>query len=196
MIIKVKNIVLPKIKYKGYTIKILRDEPCESPREWENLGIMICNHRRYDLGDIVESKDFHWDEFSSWEEAKNYLFTDMDAAAVLPIYLNGYGRPTINTKGFSQLRDSGQVGFIYATKEKIREVFGWKRLTEKRLKHIEEILNKEVKIYNMFLLGDIYGYIIEKNDDQIDSCGGYYGKDYCLAEAKLVVDRYEKQRRN
>lgn len=37
--------------YKGYTIKIYHDEDAESPRDWDNLGEMVCFHRRYNLGD-------------------------------------------------------------------------------------------------------------------------------------------------
>jgi len=32
-------------------LKIYYDTHPESPREWDNLGTMICWHRRYNLGD-------------------------------------------------------------------------------------------------------------------------------------------------
>jgi hypothetical protein len=34
-----------------YEIQIIPDSDPESPREWDNLGTMICQHRRYNLGD-------------------------------------------------------------------------------------------------------------------------------------------------
>ena len=37
--------------YQGHTIKIYHDPDSESPREWSNLGTLICWHRRYRLGD-------------------------------------------------------------------------------------------------------------------------------------------------
>ena len=37
--------------YHGHTIKIYHDPDAESPREWSNLGTLICWHRRYRLGD-------------------------------------------------------------------------------------------------------------------------------------------------
>jgi hypothetical protein len=36
---------------ENYILEIFPDEPYESPREWDNLGTMICFHRRYNLGD-------------------------------------------------------------------------------------------------------------------------------------------------
>lgn len=38
-------------EYKGYTIEITQDEYPDDPRQWDNLGIMACWHRRYNLGD-------------------------------------------------------------------------------------------------------------------------------------------------
>ena len=42
------------ISYKGYIIKIFQDEMAENPREWDNLGTMVCFHPDYNLGDIQE----------------------------------------------------------------------------------------------------------------------------------------------
>jgi len=36
---------------KKYTLKIMYDDNAQNPREWDNLGKMMCWHRRYDLGD-------------------------------------------------------------------------------------------------------------------------------------------------
>lgn len=38
-------------EYKGYTIKIIPDFDPMNPREWDNLGTMVCWHSRYNLGD-------------------------------------------------------------------------------------------------------------------------------------------------
>jgi len=40
------------VEYKGYTIEIVQDEDAENPRTaWDNLCVMVCWHRRYNLGD-------------------------------------------------------------------------------------------------------------------------------------------------
>ena len=39
-------------EYKGYIVKVLIDDSgVDSPREWSNLGNMICFHRRANYGD-------------------------------------------------------------------------------------------------------------------------------------------------
>jgi hypothetical protein len=43
--------VVEEMEYKGYKIKIVFDEDIWSPRDWDNLGTMVCWHRRYKLGD-------------------------------------------------------------------------------------------------------------------------------------------------
>ena len=40
-----------------YTGRITQDEYAESPRDWDNLGTMVCFHRRYNLGDWEITKD-------------------------------------------------------------------------------------------------------------------------------------------
>lgn len=35
----------------GYNLQVFRDEYAENPCEWDNLGKMVCWHRRYNLGD-------------------------------------------------------------------------------------------------------------------------------------------------
>ena len=32
-------------------VRIKRDDYPQNPREWDNLGTMVCGHRRYCLGD-------------------------------------------------------------------------------------------------------------------------------------------------
>jgi len=39
------------IEHAGYTIRIEQDQDAESPREYDNLGTMVCWHSRYKLGD-------------------------------------------------------------------------------------------------------------------------------------------------
>ncbi len=38
-------------EYRGCTIRLEYDRGAESPRDWCNVGTMVCWHRRYNLGD-------------------------------------------------------------------------------------------------------------------------------------------------
>lgn len=42
--------------YRGCTIRIESDDSPESPREYDNLGTMVCFHSRYNLGDVQQQR--------------------------------------------------------------------------------------------------------------------------------------------
>ncbi|MGB9804396.1 hypothetical protein [Desulfofundulus sp.] len=153
-------------------VRIWRDETCPSPREWDNLGTMVCWHRRYNLGD---RHSFHApDDFQEWARKA-------DVAVILPLYLYDHGGITMSTKPFSCPWDSGQVGWIYVTKEKVREELMVKRVTRDVLRRVEEILRGEVDTYDRWLRGEVYGFTVYEVVDgdivSVDSCAGFYGSD-------------------
>jgi len=49
-------------------LKIEQDEDAEDPREFDNLGIMVCFHKRYNLGDKT---DLSSDQFNGWDELED-----------------------------------------------------------------------------------------------------------------------------
>lgn len=59
---------IEEIEYRGHTIKIYLDDAPESPREWDNLGTMLCSHKRYNLGD-EQIDDWYISHADSWEDA-------------------------------------------------------------------------------------------------------------------------------
>ncbi len=74
-----------------YELSIFRDEDAESPREWENLGKMVCWHRRYNLGDKHEfqsPQDFY--------DSAEYK----DIFVILPIYLFDHSGITVSNDDF------------------------------------------------------------------------------------------------
>lgn len=115
---------------------------------------------------------------------------------MLPVYMYSHSGITINTTGFSCPWDSGQIGYIYVSKKKVKEIYNWKILTKKRIKLIEGYLQDEIKSYDDFLTGNVYGYDIEsiKDTNPIecdDSCWGYYGdfkKSNLIEDAKNNID--------
>ena len=62
----------------------------------------------------------------------------------------------MNTTGFSCPWDSGQVGWVFVSKKKVREEYGVKRITESLVEKVTEILKGEVKTYDMYLTGELY----------------------------------------
>jgi len=196
---------MESIEYKGYTINIKYDEIAENPRNWDNLGNMLCWHKRYSLGDENLKDDFSYmaecklenlpKYCNSWEEIKNILKKEFKAFIIMPLYLYDHSGISMRTyrHGIHSSWDCGSVGFIYITKEKIYKEYNVKRITKKLKEQIENYLINEVEIYSNWLEGNIYFYNIEnKNGEYINSCGGFYGYDFeengLLDEAKSFID--------
>ena len=169
------------IRYNGKTINIKNDDCPESPREWGNLGTMICFHGRYNLGD---EHNFNPEDYNSFDEMEKAVEKQFDAV-VLPLYLYDHSGITISTSPFSSTWDSGQVGFIAISKEKARNEYDWKVINKKRKELLTTYLENEVKTYDQYLRGDIFGYEILNSEDEIeDSCWGFYGEESAIEDAK------------
>lgn len=172
-----------------FSLELHYDQDAESPRQWDNLGTMVCAHRRYDLGDddgLSKAQDVvrkHYSEsfledydLSSHPEVYG-LMQRIKEVILLPLYLYDHGGITMRTAPFSCPWDSGQVGFIFVTKEAIRSEYGWKNVTQKRVERIEGYLRGEVSTYDQFISGDVFYFLAKKDDEVVDSCGGFYGSD-------------------
>lgn len=175
-----------------YRIDIMPDDMPDSPRNWDNMGKMICFHKDAILGD---NHEYNSSDYNSWSEMKEAIIANEDVAVILPLYVYEHGGMTMNTTGFSCPWDSGQVGFIFASKKVLREEYGVKYVTQKVRDKAEQILLGEVETYDQYLMGDVYGYRITdtEKDEELDSCWGFYGSDYCMEEAKRIVEYYLKK---
>lgn len=172
-----------------YLIEIYQDSDTDSPRTWDNLGTMICFHRRYNLGD---KHDYSSHDYSSWEEMKEAIIKQENVHTILPLYLYDHSGITISTGPFSCNWDSGQIGWIFVSKDKVKE----EGIDESK---VEDYLKGEVETYDQYLTGDVYGYKIyevttcslgHEHQEDLDSCWGFYGEEYCLQEAKDIVNHW------
>jgi len=165
--------------HNGCTIKIERDPDPPNPRtENDQLGKMLClQHSRYSLGDKHSM---------SREEILDYVARD-DVIS-LPLYLYDHSGLTMRTTPFSCPWDSGQVGFIAVTKERVRKEYGYKRVSRKLIKRVEGYLRNEVSEYDQYLTGEVYGYTVTFPDGTQESCWGFYGSDAALNEARAMAD--------
>lgn len=83
---------------------------------------------------------------------------------ILPLNLYDHGGLSMSISGFSCPWDSGQVGWIYASGSDIRKNFLIKdgdEITDEIIERVTKNLIGEVKTYDQFLRGDIYGFIIQ-----------------------------------
>lgn len=109
---------------------------------------------------------------------------------VLPLYLYDHSGLTMNTTGFSCPWDSGQVGWIYVSRENVLDEFGGTRLTTEKRERAEDLLRGEVNAYDLYLRGECYGYELYKHDTLEDSCWGFLGRfdEACRDIAEYLPD--------
>ena len=201
------------IEYRGFNINVYYDEDARDPRqEFDHLGKMVCFHKRYNLGDKHDYRNIDEALFyilyflGAWTETMDMDYQDNQdfikkywpkfekLAIILPLYLYDHSGITMSTRAFSCPWDSGQVGFIYVSRADARKEYGL--LTNKNLTRIRSCLIGEVKGYDSYLTGQVFGYNIEpvdanKSIECNESCWGYYGTDeiaYMTSEAKADID--------
>jgi hypothetical protein len=186
------------IRKGNYELEIFQDEDLyDTPRNWDNLGTMICFHRRYNLGD--KNEIINSDDFNSWSEQREWIEKNIKPAVLLPLYLYDHSGITISTSPFSCNWDSGQIGWIFVTKDRVREEYKVKRITKDIIEKVTKVLEGEVETYDQFLTGEVYGYRISKievcdkgceHKKEVDSCWGYYGMESVEEEGNNKLEYY------
>lgn len=200
-----------------HRLTIEPDHEPESPREWSNLGKMVCWHSRHNLGDEQRRDNpSEWLREMFHDETGNDLDYNYggneeryDKAVVrwvdrnlvmLPLFLYDHSGLAMSTSsGRFRVFDSagwdwGQVGFIYVTRANVLKEYSAKRLTKSLREKVLGVLRSEVEVYDQYLRGDIYGFTIETVDgEHINSCWGFYGHD---PKKNGMVDHIEKKFRH
>jgi len=173
------------IKIKNHTVEVFYDEFPEDPRNWDNLGTMVFFHNRYNVGDNDHG-------FNEPEDLNEFL--EDENPIFLYVYGYDHGGLAISTRRIGQFADpwdSGTLGVIYVTRDKVKSEYGWKYLTKERIEKIESYLRSEVEIYDLYLQGRSYGFV-----STCDLCGaedsvwGFYGENWKENGLLEYVDGY------
>lgn len=178
----------------GYEISYLTyDTDPQNPREWDNMGKMICFHKKYTLGDKHDETP---ENFNGWTDLRNYLIKEKNASVILPLFLYDHGQISISAAGdtypYNDRWDAGQVGFIYCTDEDIKNGLGAHDKPD--YERAKKILLGEVGTYNEFLTGDVYAVVREiydKNKKRLDhdAVYGYHGFNESLSELNAEAQK-------
>jgi hypothetical protein len=218
---KNKSGLVDTISKGNYYAEIIQDRDYgnDSPRDWDNLGTMVCFHGRYNLGDYErKTPGKNGNCFSGPEHFVEWLKVNKDKIAViLPLYLydhSGISMSTGRAYPYNDRWDSGQVGYIFVTKEDLKKEYSKKVVTGKMKENATRILQGEVETYDQFLTGDVYGYQIyridptqfdagfefDPDEDDIDdygesleSCWGFYGMSYVKEEINRMINWYQEK---
>ena len=208
-------------KLANVTGYIVPDYDAPNPRkEFDQLGTMLCDHPRYDLGDekgdfsdfidtvapsddsarlerIADAQDYFFDRpymLAQLEKIKDATIDKiLQSAVYLNLYLYDHSGITISAAPYSCSWDSGQVGVIFMPLKTAAE--NWPSLSGADLESAAlNCLRAEVAEYDQFLTGDVYGYIIEdKQGETLDSCFGFFGLDIAIQEMEPALQWCEKE---
>jgi hypothetical protein len=164
-----------------YNLTITTDLYPDNPRDWDNPCTLWCSHPRYNLGDKqISTADYD-------------VLTTIDHVVALPLYLYDHSGITMSTTPFTCRWDSGQVGWITMTKEQVLSTYGGKRVTQKKKEQAIALMKEEVNTYDRYIAGEVYSYVItDANGEEVESCGGYYGRQYAEQDGAEALARWER----
>ena len=184
--------IVATVEYKGFKFDIWQDcEETFNPRQYDNVGHMICFHRDYVLGD---KHDFTSDAIQ--------VFINKPGVFSLPLYFYDHSLQDIATEikpyWHHAAWDSGQVGIIYATVEDANRIgINIEGMCDEEIENrIFDSLEFEVQEYAKYVRGEVYGFTILSGIGE--SCGGFLGGDFeesgLFDEVHSSIDWYIKER--
>ncbi len=174
--------LLETLTYRDHEIEIHQDENVESPDQWGNTDVFVVyDHRQF----CVKREGFEpKDIFEHMTTTKKNFYKGYHVFVLYAYIHSGVALSVLNDAyPFNDRWDVSTTGFILVKKQKG---------TYTRRMAIESAMG-EVKIWNIYLSGDVYGY-----NSEVGSCWGFYGEDgkeQMITEAKGEID-YELDKEN
>lgn len=137
-----------------------------------------------------------------------YLY-DHSGISISAGSVNPFDNPTVRSDEFGRGMgwDTSMIGFVYTTRERIEELCGgpqidtdevycprlwpedgrsgenWPR-ERSAMEWIQTQVQAEVKEYDSYLRGEVYGFIVDNDGPDEDACWGFVGDiDYCKEAA-------------
>ena len=171
-------------EHRGYTCKVYYDPDPIAPSDWETFGTLYSCHRRYDpcghnMSELLES-----DDDGGFSVDDNYIYVF--------VYYYEHSGITIHSSRCQQSCgwDSGLFGLYAVTKQRATNWFGDINDPDKYEDVLKDLEN-EVKEWDAYFRGDVFGYEISKDGEFVDSCGSFYdGPEYTMKAAIEVADYY------
>lgn len=157
---------------RKFRLVIEQDEFSQDPREWDNLGTMLCCNRYHQLGDCNSNRETE-EQLAELcrkygrtdEEIDNMLFNEevqflleQEDICGLPLYITDHSGISMQTYRVCTW-DSSFVGLIFVDKQTFfaetcrKDDCDWKAEAKK-------ILEAEIKTYSQFLEGDVQQYTL------------------------------------
>ena len=158
------------------TYKIEQDTDTVSPEDWGDEKLFLIGRHRDFTVDAPIELGTNEDQWAVDGYTRLALYAYIHSGVALSL---GREYP------FNCQWDSCQVGFIYVSTDPGE--FG--DTTP------EQVAKGYVETWNQYLSGDVWGYTVEDAaGEHVDSCWGFYGREYCETEAKSALAACEQGR--
>ncbi|WNL50818.1 hypothetical protein RPALISO_231 [Ruegeria phage RpAliso] len=185
--------------HNGKFIEIHVDSDAQhcNPRENSNLGTFWTQERRRTSPDAMEAGRNVFsavaDKFGGIETAESNAKALDKACVWLPVWCyehSGIAYRAAPANPFHCPWDSGQVGYVFVSREDVRKEYGVKRISAAVKAKALEVLKAEVEEYSKYANGECYGFRVldEEDGEELDSCWGFLGFDYVKEAATEAAE--------
>jgi hypothetical protein len=147
-------------------LTIWHDEHAENPIEDECNIFEVALFSRH----INQNKISILEANTIAADSKNWIS--------FPVYMYDHSAISLSLSPFSCPWDSGQLGIIYNCKKNIREQMQWKIITKERKEKLREYAENQIQTYEDYLNGNVFGFYLYEDNEQVDQCWGFYGADH------------------
>lgn len=160
------------------TVVIVHDEDPSNPRvDFDEMSTMAFFHGRYDLGD--KDHGLSTDDFDNWGAMRDHIEKELGGVLIFPVSLYDHSGITVSIGEPTCPWDSGYIGFIFVTEETLKKEYPENTPREEVLKRAESVLRGELKIYDQYLRGSVYGVrVFDEKGEEVDGCYGFFGFDH------------------
>lgn len=162
--------------FKHVTIEIEQDDSAGNPRdEFDNLSRFLCPSSSHYITGGKTDLEFHPDQ----DGGENLRNLRREKALIVEFY-----NPNVGTC------------YAYVTRQQLqKEYLDFGYSTRKAFYHARRCIQGEINDWLAFCNGEVYGYIIKDEDGEtLDSCWGYYGRQYAEEEAQPQAEYWEAEK--
>lgn len=195
------NDAIERIEQDGFVGEIHYDEDPMSPVDaMDQLGTLVTWHRRSCWQEDGEKVFGTPNDFMERAKREGWVWVNV---GLIDHSGQSFYLISEDTRKRTQRRgddahpmdpggwDSGQVGFLYTTKDRFKEVMDT-NLHRWRVR-AKEALESELETWDEYARGAVYGYVVKApGGEVIESCWGFYGDESVKAEMKAAMDHAVK----
>lgn len=182
----------------GFRVEIDQDQDPMSPRDDDSPGArLVMWGKNYDF---PNDAGIDIGSYYGWAAIEQMLQERDDVLVTAPIWVYDHSgiafKTGERTYPFDDRWDSAQCGVAYVDRKTWADCMGteWTGSDEQRQQALKLIAG-DVETYGQYVNGEVYGYTVTDPADGevVDSCWGFYGWDYVVAEATAAAENAVRQ---